>query len=136
MAIFESVVPIETKARVTLLNITQELAVVVGQGNVSSGVATFFIPHTTAALLINEYEPRLVSDLEGTIRSLIPWDKHYEHNAIDHNAAAHIVGALIGPSVTVPVSQGEIDLGTWQSIFFIEMDGPRSRRVKITVVGE
>ena len=70
------------------------------------------------------------------MEDLIPWNKKYAHNEIDGNAASHMVGTILGNSVTLPVTNGSIDLGTWQSIFLLELDGARTRQIKVKVMGE
>lgn len=88
-----------------------------------------FVPHATAAVTINENaDPNIGEDLQEALGKLIP-EGIWRHDRIDDNAAAHIKAAIIGPSETVPVKNGKLVLGTWQSIMLMEFDGPRERRV-------
>ena len=96
------------------------------------GVATVFVRHTTAGLVVNEPESRLLADVEDFLSELVP-DEGWEHDQIDDNADSHLRALLLGESVTVPVLDGEPDLGTWQAILLVECDGPRSRTVEVIV---
>ena len=102
--------------------------------DVETGTCTVFVPHTTAGVVVNEAEPRLLADIEAALASLVPADGGYGHDEVDDNAAAHIRASLLGESVTVPVRDGALALGTWQSILLVEGDGPRERRLDVTVV--
>jgi secondary thiamine-phosphate synthase enzyme len=85
-------------------------------------------------VILNENEHRLLNDITRAVENFVPDDEDYEHDAIDDNAAAHLQATVLGESVTVPVVEGELDLGKWQSILFVECDGPRTRRVSVTVI--
>ncbi|MFB6154186.1 MAG: secondary thiamine-phosphate synthase enzyme YjbQ [Halodesulfurarchaeum sp.] len=102
-------------------------------GTASDGRCTVFVPHTTAGVIVNEAESRLLADIESVLEDLIPDGGEYRHDRIDDNAAAHLRTSLLGSDVTVPVSSGDLDLGRWQSILFVEGDGPRQRTVDILV---
>jgi secondary thiamine-phosphate synthase enzyme len=127
---------IRTRSRLDLVNVTRELVQAVRESGVESGMALAFVPHATCALLLNEDEAglredllRLVSELIEPLRKKAP----FAHDRIDDNASAHLGAVLLGPSLTVPVSGGRPALGTWQSLFVAEMDGPRSRTLRVTV---
>ena len=95
------------------------------------------VPHATASIIANENESGLIGDLLKKIEDLFPISSEYSHNAIDDNADAHVAAAFLGHSRTFPVSKGRIVRGTWQNIFFVELDGHRSRRdVHLLAVGE
>lgn len=126
---------VKTSSRLELVDVTRQVTKVVSASDVKSGIALVFVPHATAALLLNENEPRLVSDIATAIEKLFPRGKGYRHDEIDDNAASHIASATLGSSLTIPVSGGRLDLGTWQSVLLVELDGPRSRRVTVTVLG-
>ncbi len=102
--------------------------------DVAAGVATVFVPHTTAGVVVNEAEGRLLTDLEAFVERLVPADRGYGHDAVDDNAAAHLRATVLGESITIPIADGNLALGTWQSVLFVECDGPRSRRLHVTVV--
>ena len=96
----------------------------------AEGVVTVHVDHTTAAVTVNEAEPRLLGDFETALSDLVP-DEGWDHDALDGNADAHVRAMLVGPSVTVPVRDGGPDLGTWQSVLLVECDGPRTRTVRV-----
>jgi len=95
-----------------------------------TGTVTVFIQHTTAGVTINEAEPRLLADFETALDELVS-DSGWQHDRIDDNADSHVRSLLIGPSTTVPVVDGSLELGTWQSVLFVECDGPRERTVQV-----
>ena len=104
---------------------------------IDSGIINIFTKHTTSAIVINENEAGLGTDIQNILYDLIPEGNGYSHDVIDHNADSHLKSLLLSPSETVPIKEGKIDLGTWQSVFFIELDGPRSRRkIDLTIIGE
>ena len=96
----------------------------------AEGTATVHVDHTTAAVTVNEAEPRLLGDFETALADLVP-DEGWDHDALDGNADAHVRAMLVGPSVAVPVRDGEPDLGAWQSVLLVECDGPRTRTVRV-----
>mgnify|MGYP002760974659 CR=1 FL=1 len=98
---------------------------------IEHGLCTVFVEHTTAALSINEAEPRLLSDIEAFVGGLSASDG-WDHDALDGNAGAHLRSSLFGRSVAVPIRDGELALGTWQAILLIECDGPRRRTLSVT----
>ena len=136
MRVFTESFACQTKEPVNLIDITGEVEKIISESNLTEGVAVVFSPHTTTAVLVNENEPRLVEDFKGALKEIIPWDRSYDHNAIDSNASSHLVGAIVGCSATFLISENQIDLGTWQSIFLVELDGPRTRTVKVKIIGE
>ncbi|MCX8033579.1 MAG: secondary thiamine-phosphate synthase enzyme YjbQ [Thermoleophilia bacterium] len=98
-----------------------------------SGIALVFVPHTTAGVTINEgADPSVQADILATLSRLIPKDWGYRHH--EGNSDAHVKTSLIGNQILVPVDQGRLQLGTWQSIFLAEFDGPRTRRVWVTLI--
>ncbi|NGM71169.1 YjbQ family protein [Natronolimnobius sp. AArcel1] len=125
---------VETDARLTSVDITDQLAAAI-PNDLSTGIATAFVEHTTAGLIVQENESRLRGDLEGFFDDLVPDDGH-AHDQLDGNADSHLRAALVGPDVTIPVRDGDLALGTWQSVFVLECDGPRTRTVSVTTVGK
>ena len=121
---------ISTDERLSVLDVTDRVADALPAD--ADGTATVFVPHTTAAVTVNEGEPRLLGDIEAGLSELIA-DEGWSHDRIDDNADAHLRATLIGPSVTVPVADGDLATGTWQSILFIECDGPRTRSLEVHV---
>ncbi|WP_226041389.1 secondary thiamine-phosphate synthase enzyme YjbQ [Natrinema sp. DC36] len=125
---------VETESRLTTVDVTDRIATAVPDG-LESGTCTAFVEHTTAGLVVQENEPRLRGDLESFLRDLVP-DGGHAHDELDGNADSHLRAALIGPDVTIPVEDGELALGTWQSVLLVECDGPRTRTVSVTTVGD
>ncbi|QFU83817.1 secondary thiamine-phosphate synthase enzyme YjbQ [Natronorubrum aibiense] len=125
---------VETDSWLTTVDVTDRLADAVPD-DLESGTLTAFVKHTTAGLLVQESEPRLRGDIESFLRDLVP-DEGHAHDQLDGNADSHLRAALVGPDVTIPVENGELVLGTWQSVLLLECDGPRTRTVTVTTVGE
>jgi len=136
MAICKRSFQIKTDSRIQIKDITPLLKEAIAESHIQDGIAIVFSPHTTTAIVINEYEDRLIEDLEQAVEELIPWNKSYKHNQIDNNAPSHIIGSFLGASAAVPIDDGDVSLGTWQSIFFVELDGPRNRQVRVRIIGE
>jgi secondary thiamine-phosphate synthase enzyme len=122
---------VETDERLTTVDVTDRVAAAVPAG--VDGACTAFVRHTTAALVVNEAEDRLLGDVESFLSETVS-DGGWDHDRIDDNADAHLRALLLGPGVTVPVEDGELALGTWQSVLLVECDGPRTREVAVTAV--
>ncbi len=125
-----TVIEIVTGRREEIVDITDRVREVV-RGK--SGLAVVYSLHTTTAVTVNEGETGLMEDIISRLSELVPYSAGYRHDRIDNNADAHIKASIIGNSVIVPVNNGELLLGTWQRILFIEFDGPRRRRVHVIV---
>ncbi len=124
---------VETHARVEFKDITELVQKVVTESGTQSGVCFLFVPHTTAAILINENDdPALQKDLDNFLKSLAPRDSNYQHN--DGNCDAHLKAAVIGNSKSLLVEVGRLVLGRWQGVFLCDFDGPRRRELRIKVV--
>ena len=119
-----------------MIDITGRVAEAVASSGIADGLALVFTTHTTTGLYINEHESGLVGDVESVLCKLVPQKAGYRHDHIDDNAASHIQSILMSPSLVIPVEGGRPVLGTWQALFLAERDGPRSRTVKIKVIGE
>ena len=126
---------VETHARVEFKDITDLIQKVVSESGVQSGTCFLFVPHTTAALLINENDdPGLQRDLDNFLKLLAPRERDYHHN--DGNCDAHLKAAVIGNSKSLLVENGRLILGRWQGVFLCEFDGPRRRDLRIKVVAD
>lgn len=127
---------VKTTKRTSIVNITSYVREEVKRSGVMSGLCVVYVPHTTAAVFINEgADPDVVRDIAYMLERLIPWEDHtYAHS--EGNSAAHIRSAIIGNSRVIPVENGELLLGKWESIFLAEFDGPRERKVIVKVIGE
>ena len=115
------------------IDITGQVRKIVASGNVQNGLCQIFVPHTTAGVTINENaDPDVVTDMLAALGKMVP-DLHYRHS--EGNSPAHVKSSLVGCSITVPISEGRLCLGTWQGIYFCEFDGPRTRKVWVNLVG-
>jgi len=119
---------IETTEHIEVLDVTDAVDSALPAG--ASGTCTVFVEHTTCGVVVNEAERRLLNDVETALERLVPEDG-YAHDAIDDNAAAHLRSMLLGPAATVPVEDGGLALGTWQSVLLVECDGPRTRQLRV-----
>ncbi|MHC1580357.1 secondary thiamine-phosphate synthase enzyme YjbQ [Methanopyrus sp.] len=136
MTVYRTELTVRTERRVQLVDITDDVREAVSKSGVEEGIVHVFSRHTTAAVIVNEPESGLLRDVVNKLEELVPEGAGYEHDKVDNNADSHLRAILLGPSVTLPVAGGEPVLGTWQSILFVELDGPRTRRVLVTVVGD
>jgi secondary thiamine-phosphate synthase enzyme len=119
---------LRTNARAEMIDITDRIRILLKESWIKSGVCHVFVPHTTAAVTINENaDPNVPEDILMELEKIVPFNDHYRHG--EGNSAAHIKASILGASETVFIENGELVLGTWQSIFFCEFDGPRSRKV-------
>ncbi len=124
-------IPVSTHNTVEFVNIDRIVEEVVRGQNVTDGVCNIYVPHTTAGITINENaDPAVREDIINELSKIVPFDNGYRH--LEGNAAAHIKACLVGFSVTVPIQEGRLALGTWQSIYLCEFDGPRRRYVYVT----
>ena len=124
---------LETHARVEFQDITALLEKFIAESGVQQGTCLVFVPHTTAAILINENDdPSLQKDLDNFLKRLAPREHDYHHN--DGNCDAHLKAAVIGNSKALFVENGRLVLGRWQGVFFCEFDGPRRRELRLKVV--
>lgn len=125
---------ISTRKKQEIIDITGSVAEAVK--DIKSGLCNVYVPHATAAVIINEnYDPNICTDLLNALNKAFPDDCGYLHDKVDGNAGAHIKASVLGPSETVHVKDGKLVLGTWQSIMLVDLDGPRERTVNIEIVG-
>ncbi len=124
---------VKTSKQIELINITRSIQEVVGKSGVEEGLCFIFIPHTTAAVTINENaDPSVSRDIVMELNKMVSFEGPYQHG--EGNSSAHIKASLVGSSPTLFVEFGKLVLGTWQGIFFCEFDGPRNRTVQVKVV--
>jgi secondary thiamine-phosphate synthase enzyme len=125
---------IKTQKQTQMIDITSAIKRVVAEAGVREGLCTVFIPHTTAGVTINENaDPAVPRDMLMEISKIVPFEDGYKHS--EGNSAAHLKSTLFGCSTNVIVADGQLCLGTWQSLFFCEFDGPRERNVWVQVTG-
>jgi secondary thiamine-phosphate synthase enzyme len=121
---------VKSGSRTQLIDITAEVQTVLREAGIREGLCMIFVPHTTAAVTINENaDPTVKSDILKVLNQVIPFEANYGH--MEGNSAAHIKSSLVGASELVALVDGRLQLGTWQGIFFCEFDGPRRRRVQL-----
>lgn len=105
--------------------------------DIKSGIVNVFSKHSTSAIVVNENESGLLKDLELMLSDLVSDKYSWQHDRIDNNAKSHLKSFLLSSSETIPISDGKLDLGTWQSVFFVELDGPRNNRtVDLTFISD
>ena len=128
---------LQTSMKQELIDITEKINSIIKKSKIKDGICNVFAAHATAAIIINEnYDPNICTDLLNALNSLIP-SGAWLHDKIDGNADSHIKSAILGPSETIPVINGELGLGRWQSVMFTELDGPRSnRKIIVTIIGD
>ena len=126
-------ITLRTRKAQEMIDITQQVADEVRRTGLKDGLCLVFVPHATAAVVINENAgPNVCQDILDAMGKLVP-EGAWRHDRIDNNAAAHIMATILGPSETVPVRGGALRLGTWQSLMLAEFDGPRDRTVIVEV---
>ncbi|QGX96688.1 YjbQ family protein [Haloplanus rallus] len=119
---------VSTDARLDVVDVTDRVAAAIPDD--ADGTVTVFVEHTTAGVVVNEAEPNLLDDVEAFLSDLVP-DEGWAHDRLDDNADAHLRALVLGPGETVPVVDGTPALGRWQSVLFVECDGPRERTVRV-----
>jgi secondary thiamine-phosphate synthase enzyme len=128
-------IPIKSMAKTEFIDITDHVQDAIDELNIKKGVCYLFVPHTTAGITINEgADPSVKKDIEEQLVKLVPFDGRYHHS--EGNSPAHIKASLLGFSTFILIEEGRLRLGTWQSIYFCEFDGPRNRRVSLKVIRE
>jgi len=126
-------IEVSSQHRVQMVDVTAQVRTCLRKSGIQQGIVVVFVPHTTAAVTINENaDPDVVRDMVAGLNKLIPFDGDYRH--AEGNSAAHIKSSLVGASETIPVANGELVLGTWQGIYFCEFDGPRRRQLHIQII--
>lgn len=128
---------LSTSKKQELIDITNKISNIIKKSKVKNGICNIFTAHATAAIVINEnYDTNICLDLIDALNKLIPAGV-WRHDRIDGNADSHIKSAILGPSETIPIKNGELELGQWQSLMFCELDGPRNnRKIIVTVLGD
>lgn len=125
-------IQVDTTERIEVVDVTDDVVDAL-PADIDDGVCTVFVSHTTAGVVLQEHERRLLADIERTLERLVPGEETYDHDAIDDNADAHLRTMLLGQSVSIPVADGDLALGRWQSVLFVECDGPRTRSLDVVV---
>lgn len=128
---------ISTDRKQELIDITEKINSIIKKSKVKNGLCNIFAAHATAAIIINEnYDPNICLDLLDSLNKLIP-SGIWRHDKIDGNADSHIKSAILGPSETIPINNGKLQLGQWQSVMMAELDGPRNdRKIIVTILAD
>lgn len=139
MKVLNDSLSFHTKGYSDMIDVTEEVNTKLGESGFQDGIITLFVPGSTGGFTTIEHESGLVEDFSAMMERLIPQGMHYHHDAKwgDGNGFSHVRAALLGPSLTVPFSQGRLNLGTWQQIIFVDFDNrPRSRNIVLQFLGE
>ena len=124
---------VKTSERTQFIDITAEVEKTVREAKITDGLCVVFVPHTTAAVTINESaDPSVKTDILMVLNDIVPWKAKYRH--LEGNSPAHIKSTLVGASELIAIENGRLVLGTWQGLFFCEFDGPRSRKVIVKLM--
>jgi secondary thiamine-phosphate synthase enzyme len=126
---------VKTRERTELVDITSDINQLIQKSGTDQGLCMIYVPHTTAAVTINESaDPSVKSDILMILNQIIPWEANYRH--LEGNSPAHIKSTLVGSSELIAIENRRLRLGTWQGIFFCEFDGPRTRKVDVRIMEE
>jgi secondary thiamine-phosphate synthase enzyme len=139
MSVYTDEINIETQGEVDIIDITGKIQNIINKSKIKEGITCVFVPGSTGTITTIEYEPGLMKDLPKALQKIAPKEEYYNHHETwhDDNGHSHIRASLMGPSITIPVKNGQLIHGTWQQIVFIELDtSPRSRNIVVQIVGE
>ena len=126
---------VKSRTRTELIDITSKIQDMIISADIGQGLCMLYVPHTTAAITINESaDPSVKDDILMIINQIIPWEAGYRHR--EGNSPAHIKSTIVGPSELIAIENNRLVLGTWQGIFFCEFDGPRTRKVQVRMIKE
>ena len=129
------ILSVKTRERTELVDITSDINQLIQKAGIDQGLCMISVPHTTAAVTINESaDPSVKSDILMILNQIIPWEADYRH--LEGNSPAHIKSTLVGSSEWVAIENRRLVLGTWQGVFFCEFDGPRNRKLHVRIVEE
>lgn len=145
MKTLQKMITIKTEKNFSLYDITLEITQIIKDSGIQSGIASITSQHTTTAITVNENESRLLQDIEKYFLLLAPAGAHYLHNDIHlrdcpadepENAHAHLIAMMLGQSESMGIIDGRLQLGQWQSVMLAELDGPRTRKIAVNIIGE
>jgi len=136
MTAYTEYLEFDTQERVQFVRMTEKVDAAVRKSGVRDGLVLINPMHITAAVIVNDNEAGLIEDFHDVLQRLVPYGARYRHNVGEDNGAAHIWRQLMGHQVVMPITNGKLDLGPWEQIFYCEFDGQRKKRVIVKVVGE
>ena len=133
----QEVITLSTSKKQELIDITDKVNLIIRKSKLKNGICSIFALHATAAIVINEnYDPSICLDLLDALNKLVP-NGVWRHDRIDGNADSHIKASILGPSENIPIQNGKLYLGRWQSVMFAELDGPRNdRKISVIILGD
>jgi secondary thiamine-phosphate synthase enzyme len=139
MTVLTKIIQIQSKGEMDIINITNQASAAIGQSNIKNGIITVFVSGSTAAVTTIEYEPGLIYDFPEMLSRVAPKDIQYKHDNTWHDGSghSHVRASLLGPSLTIPIVEGNMSLGTWQQLVLLELDTrARNRNVILQLIGE
>jgi len=137
MHVFQKTIHVKTKRLYDFIELTEDIEEAAEESKIKSGIVFANALHNTAALIIQENDSSIHHDLINALEKLFPMDAKYEHDYEgNENATAHLKSNFLGTTITIPLTSRKLDLGTWQSIFLVELFEPRTRKIVITIIGE
>ena len=126
-----------TQDRIEFINITRKVQELIGKSGIKEGFVLVNAMHITASVYINDAESGLIDDYQGWLKELVPMDRDYKHNLTgEDNAYAHLMRTIMGREVVCAISNGKLDFGPWEQIYYAEFDGQRKKRVMVKIIGE
>ena len=129
------ILSVQTRQNTELIDITSDINQLIQKSGIDQGLCMIYVPHTTAAVTINESaDPSVKSDILMILNQIVPWEANYRH--LEGNSPAHIKSTLVGSSELIAIENRRLILGTWQGVFFCEFDGPRTRKVDVRIMEE
>jgi secondary thiamine-phosphate synthase enzyme len=129
------ILSVKTREKTELIDVTSDINRLIQESGIEQGLCMVYVPHTTAAVTINESaDPSVKADMLMVLNKIIPWEAGYRH--LEGNSAAHIKTTLVGSSELIAIEGRRLVLGTWQGIFFCEFDGPRNRKLHVRIIDE
>lgn len=139
MTVLTKIIQIKSKGEMDIINITNQAMAAIGESNIKNGIITVFVSGSTAAVTTIEYEPGLIYDFPEMLSRVAPKHIQYKHDNTWHdgNGHSHVRASLLGPSLTIPIVEGNMSLGTWQQLILLELDTrARNRNVILQLIGE
>ena len=139
MSVYYDEINVKTEGEVDIIDVTGDIQKIISKSKIKSGIVCVFVKGSTATLTTIEYEPGLMKDFPRALQKIAPKGEHYDHHETwhDDNGHSHVRASLMGPSITVPIKDGQLIHGTWQQVVFVELDTrPRDRAIIVQIVGE
>ena len=137
MTVFSKIVQFQTEGEIDIIDLTSEFSRIVSDSDIKNGILCANVIGSTGALTAIEYESRVLEDFREILQKLVPKGAGYKHDRIDSNAHSHLRASIIGPSMSISIQNGRLQLGTWQQPVFVCLDvRPRTRKVAVNIIGE